>query len=112
MESGATTATTATPPLGGGRREHRMITAFPGRRQAKMYGLNRNHHVRVWCSCMDDPVFPAGTFGATERSARDYRRVNWDWIGIADVRIPGSALAIWRKHIEEVDNATTRRVQG
>lgn len=84
---------------------HLMRTAMPGRKTAKQYGLNPNHHIRVWCSCMDDP---AGTPGEwSERSQAevlaDPRRLGaYDWLGVADVRESGSALALFRQHIEDV----------
>lgn len=78
--------------------EHRMFVAFPSRKAARQYNLNRNHHIRVWCICMDHTKRD-GSWGDSDYHTRVG---NWDWLGVADVRIPGSALEIFHKHLEEV----------
>lgn len=79
---------------------HRMQIARPSPQAAERYRLNPNHHVRVWCECMDDSAFGAGAFGTTANAATDVRRVGgWDWLGHADVREPGSALKLYREHV-------------
>ena len=98
---------------------HTMRIARPASETARLYGMNPNHHVRVWCTCMDARRFkrepeslPARqrftndvtdedkgalpTFLDDPRSLGDV-----DWLGIADVRVPNSALSIFRRHLEE-----------
>lgn len=77
-----------------------MFLAKPSRETAAAYKLNTNHHVRVWCSCMDEAgvvVSPRTTF-----ETLDPRRLGeWDALGAADVREPFSALRLFRDHLRE-----------
>lgn len=89
---------------------HEMRTAFPGREVARRRGMNRNHHVRVWCTCMDQPAHPPGSYSTrpTAEVLNDPRRLGaWDDLGYADVRVPGQALALWREHIRQEPNDET-----
>lgn len=82
---------------------HRMMTAFPSRAVAARRNLNRNHHVRVWCSCMEgvqDPGYYA-TRPRREWEPDPRRGGLYDDLGVVDVRVPGSALDLWRRHVEE-----------
>jgi hypothetical protein len=82
-----------TPQRGSGR--HEMRVAFPSRSVARRLGLNRNHHLRVWCICMD--LGNVGLWG----DENDPRRLgNYDALGIVDTREPESALNLYRKHLE------------
>ena len=84
---------------------------------AKRLGLNSNHHARVWCSCMDDsengPGFWAGMHPDTvnertiQQAATDTRRLgSYDALGVIDMRVPGSALELYRAHVREADRGT------
>jgi len=75
--------------------QHKMRVAFPSRKVAKRLGLNRNHHLRVWCDCMD--LGNVGLWG----DKNDPRRLgNYDALGIVDTREPKSAQNLYRKHLE------------
>lgn len=91
-----------------------MMTAFPARTVAARRGLNRNHHMRVWCTCMADQKAPPGYFRSGPYSperpshvvAADPRRLGgWDDLGVVDVRVPNSAVDLWRQHVREADDA-------
>jgi hypothetical protein len=88
-----------------------MMVAFPSRVVARRTGLNRNHHLRVWCTCMEDSVSEPGTYAGqhstvvnprtAEQAASDPRRCGgWDHLAVVDAREPGSALAAWREHLD------------
>jgi hypothetical protein len=84
---------------------HSMRIAFPNRRTAALYRLNRNHHVRVWCTCMDRPSRTPGYYSERPLGVvmADPRRLGaWDALGYVDVRVPGAALALWQEHVLEV----------
>lgn len=93
---------------------HTMRLAKPSSATARLYGLNGNHHVRVWCECMDERhpqrqhIDPA-RFGFADLSATLQTDLEWDWLGIADMRQPGSALSLFRAHVKEV---AQRAAQG
>lgn len=90
--------------------EHRMMSAFPSRVVAARRGLNRNHHVRVWCRCMEGVESP-GYYALRPRREwePDPRRGGlYDELGVVDVRVPGSALDLWRRHVEEVEGHGVR----
>ena len=89
---------------------HKLRVARPSREVARRLGLNRNHHVRLWCECMDDPVAPPGTYAgqhaavvnprSAEQAAEDPRRLGgYDHFAVVDVREPGSILAAYREHV-------------
>ena len=95
---------------------HRMRVAKPSSVTARLYGLNPNHHVRVWCDCMDESRRPRIDPGAVEAAGLlpggvyDPRRLGaFDWLGLADVRVPGSALSLFRAHIQEVASRAAQR---
>jgi hypothetical protein len=80
-----------------------MMTAFPAREVARRRGMNRNHHVRVWCTCMSQIESP-GLYSERSPSVveADPRRGGlWDDLGFVDVRVPNSALDLWKRHLEE-----------
>lgn len=79
--------------------EHRMRMAFLGQATAKRRGLNKNHHARVWCDCMDCPVYPPGAFGFNPNDSR--RLGSFDALGVVDLRVPFAGLELWRKHVLE-----------
>lgn len=94
--------------------EHRMHVAFPSPRVARERGLNRNHDLRVWCECMSGQISEPGTFAGmspsttreitkTESSTDPRRLGGWDEIGVVDSRIPGSAVELFLRHVEETD---------
>jgi hypothetical protein len=81
---------------------HKMRMAKLSPRLAKRMGLSSNHHARVWCECMNGSVKPPGYYSMRpEREAvSDTRRLgSWDWIGVVDLRVPNSALDLFRQHI-------------
>lgn len=80
-----------------------MRMAKPSSVTARLYGLNPNSQARVWCECMDARrrVRVAGGIDAIVAKV-DQRDLEWDWLGFADFRVPGSAMALFRSHIEEV----------
>ena len=115
--------TTELPPIVGGVCTvggvvHRMRVAKPSSTTARLYGLNSNHHVRVWCTCMDARRFKrvevperqtfnhgisVDEMAAMPAFLDDPRSLGGvDWLGIVDVRTPGSALQVFRRHIQEV----------
>lgn len=80
--------------------QHRMLIAQVGYEYARQHGLNHNHHARVWCACMIDPVGVSWS----ERSASEIvydpnRLASYDHIAVIDVRIPDAALNVWREHV-------------
>lgn len=82
---------------------HQMQMAKVSPQYARAHNLNANHHARVWCSCMDDPVFPPGNFSERPRSAvlSDPRRLGaYDHLGVVDLRVPNSALNLWKEHAD------------
>lgn len=92
--------------------EHRMRIARPGRIVARRLGLNTNHHARVWCDCMDQPVNTPGTFAGMdssvvnertiEQAANDPRRLgSFDPIGVIDLRDPDSLKKLWSDHLRQ-----------
>lgn len=97
----------STPRISGGRAvvdgvEHVMRVAKPSSVTARLYGMNPNHHVRVWCTCMDHRRRQR-TPAAVRLGLDDPRALgDVDWLGIADVRQSGSALNLFREHIREV----------
>lgn len=100
-----TLITPLTPARSGVAEQHRMMTAFPSREVARRRGMNRNHDVRVWCTCMADVRDP-GYYSVRPRREwePDPRRGGlWDDLGFVDVRVPGSALDLWRRHVEASD---------
>lgn len=99
---------------------HEMRVAFPSRKTARRMGINRNHHVRVWCTCMDNPIRPPGSYAGTDPSVvndrsvyqaiNDPRRLgNYDELGYVDVRQPNSALDLWRAHVRAATESAERR---
>jgi hypothetical protein len=113
------------PAVKGGRAttadgvEHILRVARPGKKTAKRYGLNDNHHVRVWCECMAQQKstpgeLPSGPYWREDRTveehAADPRRLGgWDWLGVADVRVEGSVLNLFRDHIRQAAYAAAAR---
>ena len=93
-------------------RVHTMRLAKPNSVTARLYGLNPNHNVRVWCECMDarqrQHIDPA-RYGYADLTTTLQTDLEWDWLGIADTRIPGSALSLFRAHLKEV---AERAAQG
>lgn len=90
-------------------KRHHMRVAKPSSATARLYGLNPNHHVRVWCSCQYDgerqhvDVEAVEATGVLPSAIADTRGLGaFDWLGIADMRIPGSALDVFRAHLREV----------
>lgn len=84
---------------------HRMRLAKLSPRTAKRLGKSSNHHARVWCDCMDEPVFNVGTFALPERSLyetqNDPRRLgSFDSLGIVDLRDSQSAILLWKEHVD------------
>lgn len=88
-----------------------------------MRGLNRNHSLRVWCECLDNPLhepgsIPTGLYWRDRPLAAvkaDPRRLwSYDDIGVVDVRVPGSALDLFRRHVEahERELQTTTREEA
>jgi hypothetical protein len=75
---------------------HRMRTAFVSRGVARRMGLNRNHHIRVWCDCMD---LSSGMPWGDENDPR--RLGTFDALGVVDSREAGSALDLYRRHLKE-----------
>lgn len=93
---------------------HRMMLAFPSNKVARRTGLNRNHMVRVWCTCQADQISepgmnPSGLYWTDRPSSvvvNDPRRLGgWDYLGVADVRVPNSALDLWRAHVAAAKEA-------
>lgn len=101
--------------------EHVMRVAKPSSVTARLYGMNPNHHVRVWCTCKDRrrtkrvprPERQRFTKGVTDEQKGKRPKLGLDdpralgdveWLGIADVRESGSALNLFRAHIREVSN--------
>lgn len=83
--------------------EHVMRMAKPSSVTARLYGMNPNHHVRVWCECQDARRRVRISGGIDAIAAKvDQRDLEWDWLGFADLREPGSALDLFRRHIREV----------
>lgn len=82
---------------------HRLRIAIPSRKVARRLGLNRNHHARVWCDCMDENGGEVRYTYRTPYEARnDPRRLgSYDALGFVDLRVPGSALDLYREHLEE-----------
>lgn len=90
---------------------HRMSMAKVGPAYARRHGLSANHHARVWCSCMDDPIHPPGSIPSglyarpdrpREAVEQDPRRLwSYDYLGVVDLREPWSALRLFRSHVEE-----------
>jgi len=81
-----------------------MSMARVSPKYARQHGLNPNHHARVWCSCMDRPSRPPGYYSSRSRAevVADPRRLGaFDHLGVIDLREAGSALALFRKHVEE-----------
>lgn len=84
-----------------------MRLAFPNRRSAAAYRLNRNHHVRVWCECMDRPARTPGDYSERSRAdvLSDPRRLGaWDSLGYVDVREPNAALELFQRHVAESED--------
>jgi hypothetical protein len=84
---------------------HQMRMALPGRVVARRLGINRNHHARVWCSCMDDPIHPPGNWSINSKREvlNQPRRLGaYDHLGVVDIRTPGSAVALHREHLASV----------
>lgn len=76
---------------------HAMLMAVPGPKVARAMGLNRNHHVRVWCTCMT-----RGT-GTPWGDENDPRRLgSFDALGYADVRVAGDVVSIYQQHLKRV----------
>lgn len=81
---------------------------------AKRLGLNSNHHARVWCECMDSPIHPTGSIPSglyfdpgrsVESILSDPRRLwSYDALGVVDLRVPNSAIALYRQHLKESAN--------
>lgn len=89
-----------------GSTPHKMIIARPSRGVAKRLGLNPNHQARVWCTCMEDALHPGLSGVFSERPMHevlaDPRRLgSYDALGVIDLRVPYSAMALWRAHIRE-----------
>lgn len=95
-------------------KQHRMMTAFPSQEVARRRGMNRNHELRVWCVCMEDSVSEPGTYAGQHATvvnhrtaamaANDPRRLGgWDDLGVVDVRVPNSALDLWKEHVRQSD---------
>jgi hypothetical protein len=78
-----------------------MLVAFPRPQVARERGLNSNHHLRVWCSCMAGQINPGGYSGRSQSAwLSDARRAGaWDELGVVDVRQPNSALELWKEHL-------------
>jgi hypothetical protein len=66
---------------------------------ARRLGLSSNHHARVWCSCMDNQANPAGHWGTGALEGKVRRLGAYDWLGVVDLRVPNSGLALWRHHV-------------
>jgi hypothetical protein len=82
--------------------DHQMFMAKLSPQVAKRMGLSKNHHARVWCGCMTDSKYAPGYFSTRtpEQVLADPRRLgSWDALGVVDLRIPGSALALYREHL-------------
>lgn len=78
--------------------QHKMRIAKLSPKMAKRLGLSSNRHARVWCTCMDDPLYPPGSFG----DPNDPRRLGtYDALGVVDMTNAGSAKRLWREHIKE-----------
>ncbi len=83
---------------------HQIRMAMPGTVVARQLGINRNHHARVWCSCMDNPSRTPGYYSHRSQAdvVADPRRLGaFDDLGVVDVREPGSAVELWRTHLQE-----------
>lgn len=83
--------------------EHIFIAAFPNAQVARQRGLSSNHHLRVWCTCQSGIGHPGGWSRRTPRAwLTDARRAGaWDELGVVDVRVPGSAIQLFRDHVKE-----------
>jgi hypothetical protein len=69
---------------------------------ARRLGLSSNHHARVWCSCMDHPLHKPGNWSerGEEHARNDPRRLGaYDHLGVIDLRVANSGLALWRHHV-------------
>lgn len=80
---------------------HQMRLAKLSPKTAKRLGLSSNHHGRVWCTCMDNPMWPAGNWSERSQSETlsDPRRLGaWDSLGVVDLRDAGSAITLFREH--------------
>lgn len=93
---------------------HEMRLAFPSQKVARRLGLNKNRHVRVWCTCQEDAVVGAGTYAGQDAAVKyprtayqavhDPRRLGgWDALGVVDVRDPHAALDLFQAHVREVE---------
>lgn len=91
--------------------EHRLHIARPNREVAARIGLNRNHHVRLWCECQSQQrsapgELPNGLYWREDRTEDqhrdDPRRLGgWDFFAVADVRESGSATRLFLQHLED-----------
>lgn len=89
------------------RPAHRMRVAKVSPVYAKRNGLSANHHLRVWCECMDHPVSSPGTWSvrSPERVRNDPRRLgSYDHLGVVDMRVPFSALQLFKQHVKESED--------
>jgi hypothetical protein len=81
-----------------------MMTAFPSRKVQRGRRLHRSYDLRVWCHCQEGTVADPGYYSARPQRevAPDPRRGGlWDDLGIVDVRVPNSALELWREHVRD-----------
>lgn len=87
--------------------EHKMMVASPSLTVARRRGVNKNHSLRVWCTCMAAQKYAPGYFSMRRQREvePDTRRLGgWDDLGVVDVRVPGSALDLWREHVREAES--------
>lgn len=95
---------------------HQMRTAFPSRSVSKRLGISKNRFLRVWCECHDSPLhtpgsIPSGNYWNPDRTVSeilaDPRRLwSYDSLGVVDVLDAGSALDLFRAHVEDHERRT------
>jgi hypothetical protein len=85
--------------------KHEMLIAKLSPQIANRMGLSSNHNARVWCTCMDHPLFPKETW--KRRINKKYvhyptRLGAFDALGVIDFRVENSAINLFRKHLKEI----------